>query len=312
MAQAEIVDSPGNLDVGVWSAAQISFLCVLFGANVVAVKFAFRGYGVFASAGLRFFLAAVVICLWIWLSGRSFRLKPGEARHLLVFSIIFAAQMSLFLLGLDRTYASRGALLANLLPFFILVLAHFLVPGDRITWRKLIGLILGFSGVACIFLDGEQVAGQVRSGDLFVLGGTFLWACSTIYLKRVISSYHSYHFVLYPMLFSLPLFFAQSWLFDQAVFKDPTASSTVALLYQALISGSFAFIAWTQLLKLHGAVAMHTFVFIMPVAGVGLAGLILGEPIDLRLLVALALVVAGVLVVHLRSRSDVAPLRRGL
>jgi len=51
-------------------------------------------------------------------------------------------------------------------------------------------------------------------------------------------------------------------------------------------------------------VALHSFIFIMPIAGVALGGLVLGEPITSRLVVALALIVSGILIVHLKPPRE--------
>jgi drug/metabolite transporter (DMT)-like permease len=71
-------------------------------------------------------------------------------------------------------------------------------------------------------------------------------------------------------------------------------------------------VAWNTLLQKYGAVALHSFIFIMPIAGVALGGLVLGEPITAKILIALALIVAGILVVHLKPRKEapVYPIRK--
>jgi drug/metabolite transporter (DMT)-like permease len=61
-------------------------------------------------------------------------------------------------------------------------------------------------------------------------------------------------------------------------------------------AGSFGFVAWYVLLQRYGAVSLHTFIFIMPVVGVLLAGLMLKEPITGNILIALALIGTGVFV----------------
>ncbi len=307
------VGVPGNQAMTLGAALQISLLCTLFGANAVAVKVAFTSFGVFSAASIRFGIAAVVIALWARLTGRSFRLQPGQARHLVIFSMLFAVQLSLFYIGLERTHASRGTLLINLLPFIILILAHFFIPGDRITPRKLVGLLLGFSCVVAVFCDHQGLTGRMRSCDIFVLAATGIWACNTIFLKRVISTFKPFHIVFYSMLFSLPVFTLEAYCFDPVAVKTITAEALWALAYQTLVTTAFGFIAWNSLLKRYGAVNLHSFVFIMPLVGVCLAGLVLNEPLSSHLLLAMALIVSGLLVVHLNPprRSTSAPHRAG-
>lgn len=307
-----VLSIPSNQAMTLGAVVQICLLCILFGANAIAVKVAFTSFGVFSAASIRFGIAAVVIALWARLTGRSFRLEPGQAKHLVVFSMLFAVQLSLFYLGLERTHVSRGTLLINLLPFFILILAHFFIPGDRITPRKLAGLLLGFSGVVFVFIDNQGLTGRMRSGDIFVLAATGVWACNTIFLKRVISTFKPFHIVFYSMLLSFPVFGLEAYWFDPAVVKTLTAEALWALVYQTLVTTAFGFIAWNSLLKKYGAVNLHSFVFIMPLVGVYLAGLVLNEPISAHLILALALIVSGLLVVHLNPpRRFTPPPHRG-
>jgi len=298
---------PENKAFGLWGGVRIAALCVLFGANTVAVKITFTGFGVLSSAAIRFTIAAAVIAIWALIGGRSFRLQPGQWRHLLVFSTFFTIQLALFYAGLDRTYVSRGALLLNLLPFLVLVLAHLFIPGDTMTRRKVLGLLLGFAGVACVLLDQQSLSGRIRSGDFIVLCATFIWAANTVYIKRVISSFEPFHIVLYSTVFSVPFLLAGSWLLDEAFFTSPSTASVLALLYQALVTGSFGFLVWNTLLKRHGVVAMHSFVFIMPIAAVGLAAVMLGDPIGPSIVTALILIVAGIFVVHSPPSADLPP-----
>lgn len=301
-----------NPDVRFWAAVYMMLLCTLFGANAVAIKVAFEGFGIFSAAVIRFSLAALVIALWAVATRRSFRIKQGQGRHLLVYSALFTIQLSLFYVGLNRTYASRGTLLVNLLPFLILILAHFFIPGDRITRRNLMGLILGFSGVACVFAGKDVFSREIRSGDGLVLLATCIWAANTVYIKRVISTFNPFHIVLYSMLFSLPFFLAGACWFDDVVVKPFSWRALVALGYQTFVTASFGFIAWNSLLKTYGAVALHSFVFIMPLVGVVLSGWLLGDPLYPNVWLALALIVTGILVVHVRPPEGLAafPLRR--
>lgn len=272
--------------------------CIAFGANAVAVKVSFAGLGIFTTAGLRFAIASIAILIWAMATKRSLKVEHGQGSHLLAISLLFTVQLGVLYIGLSKTSASRAILLINLQPFFILFLAHYFIPGDCMTMRKVLGLILGFAGVVFVFLDRKGVATDFRTGDLMVLANAFLWAISAVYTKRIIEEVGSVQLVLYPAIFSVPFFFLGGFLWDGTMISRVDARVIIALLYQALIAGSFGFIVWNYLLRNHGATSLHSFVFIMPLAGVLLAGPILGEPITLNILIALALIVSGIIVVH--------------
>lgn len=307
-------NEPSNQDLSFVTILFTIFLCILFGSNAVAIKMAFQGLGVFTTAGTRFSVAAIVIFLWARSTGKQLRLKKGQPHQILILSIIFWAQLSLFYFGLSKSNASRGTLLVNMLPFFILFLAHIFIPGDRITRKKLFGILLGFGGIVFMFADKGTVTADFRAGDLIILAATFLWSCNAVYLKNIISEYNAYQIVLYSAAIAAPLFFLEAFLFDGAMVFHPDGRVLGAILYQSLVTASFGFVAWNSMLQKYGAVALHSFVFVMPIAGVALGGLVLDEPITPKIIVALALITSGILVIHWKAKKEAPayPIRRDL
>jgi drug/metabolite transporter (DMT)-like permease len=278
---------------------------MLFGANAVAIKISLEGLGVFTTAGIRFGIASVAIFLWARFTGRSFEIKTEQVFQLIVIAIIFTAQLSLFYLGLSKSNASRGTLLVNFQPFFTLFLAHFFIPDDRITKRKIMGILLGFAGVAFVFLEKKGVTSEFNTGDVLILTAAFLWACNAVYTKRIISAFKPFQIALFPMMFSVPFFFLEGVLWDHHMIAFIDFKIIGAMAYQSLVTASFGFVVWNSLLQRYGAVALHSFIFIMPITGVVLGGLVLGEPITVNILIALVLIVAGILIIHYRQKKQI-------
>ncbi len=291
----------GHEKISLFSALLTIFLCSLFGANSVAIKISLTGIGPFTTLGVRFAIAAVAIVAWALITHRPIRLKPGQLMPMVVVALIFTAQVSMFYQGLQRTHAARGALISNFYPFFVLVMAHFFIPNDSLTRRKFFGICFGFSGVILIFIDQGGLASQLRTGDGFVFIATFIWACATIYVKRIIHGYEPYQISLYTMVFSVPLFFFGAILWDPVFIIQLDSSVLLALCYQSLLVAGFGFVAWNFLLQRHGATALNSFVFIMPIVGVMSGGLILHEPISSHIWVALLLVAMGLTVIHVNT-----------
>ena len=294
-----------NKDLSIWAASFTVFICMLFGANAVAIKISLEGIGVFTTAGIRFGVASITIFLWATITGRSFKIKKEQIRQLFVISIIFTIQLSFFYLGLSKSNASRGTLLANFQPFFTLFLAHFFIPGDQITRRKIMGILMGFAGVAFVFLEKKGVTSDFNTGDTMILTAAFLWACNAVYTKRIISAFQPFQITLFPMVFSVPLFFLGGMVWDHPMITSINGKIIGAMVYQSLVTASFGFVVWNSLLQKYGAVALHSFIFIMPITGVLLGGLILGEPITANILIAMLLIVAGILIIHFRQKKPI-------
>lgn len=296
-------DTLNNRQLPFSAATFTAFLCTLFGANAVAIKMSLFGLGAFTTAGLRFSLAAIAILLWAWATRRPFVIRKRQSKQLLIVSLVFTLQLSLLYLGLSKTTASRGVLIINTQPFFVLFLAHWFIPGDQITKNKVLGLLLGFSGVALVFLGKKGVTTEVEIGDLVVLITAFLWASNTIYTKRIISGFAPFQVVLYPMVFSVPFFFLAGYIWDAKMIDHLDLKVLSSLIYQGLVTASFGFVAWYRMLQKYGAVSLHSFLFIMPIAGVLLGGLVLGEAITWDIILALACIVSGIVVVNRKTRE---------
>jgi drug/metabolite transporter (DMT)-like permease len=303
-----------NPDFSFLAGILSAFLCVIFGANAVAIKFTFSGMGVFTTAGIRFSIAALAIFLWARVTGQTIGLKKGQLHQVLILAALFSIQLSMFYFGLSKSNASRGTLVSNLLPFWVLFLAHFFIPGDRITRRKFFGILLGFGGVVFMFAEKKGVTADFRLGDVIIFAATVIWAFNVIYLKRIIDAFSPFQITLYSMVFSVPIFFLEALLWDTPMISRLDYKILGAVLYQSVVTAAFGFVAWNTLLQKYGTVALHSFLFIVPIAGVALGGLVLGEPITSKLLIALALIVAGILVVHLKPRKEapVYSIRKGI
>ncbi|MBU8848663.1 MAG: DMT family transporter [Desulfobacterales bacterium] len=295
-----------NDDLTVKASVLTVFICILFGANPVAIKFSLTGLGSFTAAGIRFAIAAIVIFIWSRHKKISLKLNQKQLGQMLILSAIFVVQLSCFYLGLGKTTASHGALISNALPFIVLVLAHFFIPGDTISFKKVVGITLGFIGVIFLFFDEQDLTGDLMTGDLIILAAIFLWSSSAVFVKRIISEYNAVQITIYPMIFGVPLFFLGGFLWDDQMIRMINPTIIKALLYQSIVTASFGFIAWNTLLQKFGATALHSFIFIMPLAGVLFGVLLLGETITLHLVISIIFIVTGVIIVNLRRKKHPA------
>jgi len=296
-----------NTDMTLRASVFTIFLCLLFGGNAVAIKLGFTGLGPFTSAGVRFSLAAAALLLWARYKKIPLALARNQRWLILIQSCLFTFQLSCFHLGLARTTASHGALISNVLPFVVLILAHFFIPGDRISLKKSFGVLLGFIGVLLLFFDEPALNSDLQKGDILVLCAVLSWGISAVFVKRIISEFHVLQITLYPMIFGIPFLFAGGLLWDDPMVISITPTVVKALLFQSLVTTAFGFVSWNTMLQRFGATALHSFIFIIPLSGVSLGVMILNEPVTPHLLASIGFVVAGILVVNLRKRKKILP-----
>ncbi len=294
-----------NDDMTIKASVLTIFICILFGANTVAIKFCLTGLGAFTAAGIRFAIAVLAIFIWAVIKKIPLKLNRKQLGQMLIVAAIFTVQLSCFYLGLGKTTASHGVLIANVLPFIVLILAHFFIPGDTISFKKGIGITLGFIGVLFLFFDEQDLTGDLKKGDFIILVAVLCWSTSATYLKRIISGYNAIQITIYPMAFSTPFFFIAAFLWDDQMIKVINPTVIYAILYQSIISASFGFVTWNGLLQRFGATTLHSFVFIMPLAGVLFGVLLLGETITTHLAASIVCIVVGVVIVNLRRKKKV-------
>ena len=106
------------------------------------------------------------------------------------------------------------------------------------------------------------------------------------------------------MIFSTPIFLLCGFLWDDQMIRMMNATVIKAVLYQSVIAASFGFITWNTLLKRFGASSLHSFIFIMPLAGVLASVLLLGEAVTSYLVASIAFIVTGIIIVNLKIKKQ--------
>ncbi len=281
-----------------------SFLCITFGFNAIAMKISLKGFGPFTTAGFRFALSSILIFIWAMVSGKQVKLEKKQVPEIAILVIAFFVQLSGYHLGMYYTHASRATIIINVQPFLVLLLAHYFIPGDRISARKLTGILLGFLGVIFVFLENAAGGKSLLKGDLILLGATSIWASVSVYTKRIIHRYQPFQMVFYSMFLSFPLYFIAGYFLDNPMMISADVRSVSGIIYQGVVAGAIGFVAWNTLLQKYGAVSLHSYIFLSPIAGVVFGGLVLGEPITRKIVISLILIVTEILIVNFRAKSS--------
>lgn len=296
-----------NVDMTLRASLFTILLCTLFGGNGVAIKLGFTGLGPFTSACIRFSMAAFALLLWARYKKIPLALDQSQWFQIVIQSMLFTIQLACFHIGISKTTASHAMLISNVLPFVVMILAHFFIPGDTITLKKSLGILMGFIGVALLFFDDADPNSNIQKGDIIVLCAVLSWGISSVYVKRIIPGFNVIQITLYPMILGVPFLLLGGILWDDPMVIGITPTVVTALFFQAFVTAAFGFVAWNTLLKRFGATALHSFIFIIPLSGVFFGVMILNDPVTPNLLTAIGFIVAGILVVNIRKRKKILP-----
>ncbi|MBX6369682.1 MAG: DMT family transporter [Rhodospirillales bacterium] len=287
-----------RLDAG--AAATMVLLCALWGFNQIAVKVANTGISPVLQGGLRSIGATLLVLLWarargVRFGGRDETLVPGVAAGLL-----FAVEFALLYWGLAFTTASRGVVFLYTTPFIVAIGAHFFVPGDRLTRTKALGLAAAFAGLALAFADSLRLPSQRELlGDLLCLGAAVLWGATTVLIKASpLVRAPPEKTLLYQLGVSALAMPIGSALIGEPGIVAPTGAVLAALAYQTVIVAFASYVAWFWLVAHYPASRLAAFSFLAPVFGVFFGATLLGEAVGPPLLLAVALIAAGIWLVN--------------
>ena len=217
-----------------------------------------------------------------------------------------ALQYVFFYVGMAHTTGIKGSVINSSDVFFAMFAAHFLIRGERVTWRKMIGCIIGFAGVFSVNLQpGAWDSGFGFLGDGMIVLSSVMYGVSSVTLKLIADRETPMCITSWQLFLGGLLLTAAGFLTGGRI-GGFQLSSVLLLFYMALLS-TVAFSLWSMLLKYNQVGQVAIFGFSIPIFGSLLSALILGEKLfSLQNLAALALVSAGILVVN-----GVLPIKSG-
>ncbi|CAH0251698.1 DMT family transporter [Roseomonas sp. CECT 9278] len=159
-------------------------ISALWGAAFPLIRYLAAHMPPFAVAGVRGVLAAAAVFAFLWFRRELGRLPRSVLVTALVLGVLSGViPNTLIPLALQRMEAAPASLVQAAGPLILTLLAGLLLQGERPTPRMLLGIGTGFLGIALVVGSGGLGGGSL-SGALLVLGATFSYALSTIWVRR--------------------------------------------------------------------------------------------------------------------------------
>lgn len=181
-------------------------------------------------------------------------------------------------------------------PLLVALMAHVLLPAERLTFLKLAGILIGFAGLAVIFSEDFQALGgsRVAAASAVLLLSPLCAALANVVVKRWGEGVHPLSISAVPMAITGVGMGALSWLVESDREMSFGAAPVLALFYLAILGSALPFTIYFWLLKHQTASALSLINYATPVIAVAIGTLFLAEPFTLRILIGGALVLAGV------------------
>ena len=276
---------------------------VLWGGTFVAARVAAREAGPFAGSFLRFFAACLLLVPLVFhREGPGLRIRGRQVLWIALLGLtgVFGYNF-FFFLGLKTVTASRASLIVANNPVFIALFAA-LIFRERLTGTRLAGILLSLAGAVTVITRGnpaEILHGGIGIGELSILGCVASWVAYSLIGKVAMDGMSPLLAVtascVTGMLFLLPPAVAEGMI-GQAPGYGWTTWAGIA--YLGVFGTVLGFLWYYEGIRAIGPSRAGIFINFVPVSGVILGWLILGEKIDLSLLAGAVMVIGGVALVN--------------
>ncbi len=285
--------------------------CALWGSAFPCVKIGYELFRIEGSgsqilfAGYRFFLAGVfTFILACVLEKGVITMKKSSVPYVFGQGILqTTVQYVCFYIGLAHTTGAKGSVINASNAFFSIIAAHFLMRSEKLTWKKVAGCLVGFAGIIIINLEpGAWSSGFSLMGEGMVLVCAFSYGLSSVTLKMISDKEKPVTITAYQLLFGGAVLILIGAAAGGSV-HGFALKSTLLLLYMSLLS-TVAFSIWAELLKYNSVGKVAIFGFSIPVFGVAMSAIFLGEQVmSVKNLIALVCVSVGIIIINRKGRE---------
>lgn len=249
-------------------------------------------------AGTRLASAAVILLAFARWRGSSIRIPWNEFRVVSIVGLFLLVGGMYFTFLSERSIPSGlAALIVALLPLWT-ALAEYLLPGmERPSWRGILGLFVGFSGLG--ILMAPRLVGLRGTREEFIgigiqILGTWLWTAGSMYSKRHPVKTDALVATGYEMGVAGVVLLGIGTVVGEWPHFILTPGGIGAIVYLSVMGSCVAFTAFVWLLRNAPASKVMTYAYVNPVIAVFLGWLVLREPVDGWVLAGMAVIVAGV------------------
>ncbi len=282
----------------------------IWGSTYLAIRFAVETIPPFYTAGIRHFVAGIILLAWCLAK----RLRPTRAQvraSIIIGAFFFLGGHGSLHWAEQKLPSGLASLLVASEPLWVFLLSAVAAKQWRLNGTLLAGIVLGFGGVGLLMGRSALTAGPgVFAGSLAVLFGALTWAVGIVYSRRSHLSGHPLLLSALSLLAgSLQLLLLGTVAREYHGFSLASVSlrSWLSPAYLILFGSVVAFTAYNWLLEHYSPTLVATHTYVNPLIAVLLGWLLAGEALTLNVLLSTALVIGAVMLVD----RGTARLQRG-
>ena len=277
--------------------ALLTLLALIWSSAFFNIKIATYSYGPVTIAFLRTFFGAIPVvglCLvkkikieafskdWYWFAA------IGMINLVIPFFLIAY--------GVQKVQSNLAAILMASTPLSATVLAHFFTDNEKISLTKILGVLVGFSGIVFLFSDNILInESNFTSALLILIGSTFyvVGGLLTLKISNKKNENVTASILVWGTIFLIPItaFTEKPWNLN------PSIASTISLVYLGVVATGLAWLLRFRILKTNGLVFQAQVAYLIPIFGIILGYIFLKELITPKVLISVVAVIIGIYLV---------------
>ncbi|MGB7241785.1 MAG: DMT family transporter [Sulfitobacter sp.] len=286
-------------DITARSWLMVAILGLTWGATFLVTEVALEGITPFWLAAGRIGFAAVLMALiWGGKGWQLFETRPGGADwQVLIFVGAFSSAVPFMLLAWGQQFVTSGFAGVSMaaVALIVLPLAHFLVPGETLNLRKVIGFVIGFLGV--VVLIGGQVFESTGAlletpGRIACIAAASCYAVSSILLRRL-PAVNTIGLATVLLLIGAAIVVPVAWVVEGPP-PLPSGKTLLVIGFLGIVPTAGANLLRVLVVRTAGPVFMSLTNYQVPIWSVVLGAVLLSEPLPASLLLAMVLILSGV------------------
>ena len=272
-------------------------LCGIWGSTWLFIKLGLEDLPPLTFAGIRFVIACLLLFAFIRFRGVKLPTSKDDWLLLAITGVLsFTLNYGLLFWGEQFISSGLAAVLQATIPAFGLVIAHFYLPGERMTWARIFGVALGVCGVGIVFSNQLALSGgKALAGCVALVFSSFFVAYSNVLVKARGKNLEPSVIAAGQMFFGMiPLLLVGIPLEGNPLKFHWTVMAVVAMFYLAIVGSVLAFLLYYWLVHNMDVTKSMLIALVTPVVAVVLGMIVLREQLNWRTLAGGATIMLGI------------------
>ena len=280
-------------------------LALIWASAFFNIKIATYSYGPITIAFLRILLGAIPVvglCFFKKIKIEAFSKDWYWFAAIGIINLVIP--FFLIAYGVQKVQSNLAAILMASTPLSATVLAHFFTNNEKINFIKVLGVMIGFSGIVFLFSDNILINENNIISALLILGGSTFYVIGGLLTLKVSNKKNenvTASILIWATIFLLPItaYTEQPWNLN------PRLDSTISLIYLGIFSTGLAWLMRFRILKNNGLVFQAQVAYLIPIFGIILGYIFLNEIITPKVIVAVVAVVLGIYFVRRSIKNNI-------